>query len=256
MNRIIFTNQKGGVGKTTLTRELGVYLGSIGHRVLLVDCDPQGNLTKSLPVDSQAAGMYELVGGALVEPQSVGLNVDILGGGVRLAALEKQLVGEIDGYQRLRQALAAQVYQEYELVLFDTPPSLGLLTLNAMVAASWVLIPMSASQYSMQGTNDLMSTVSRVKKTFHSDLSILGVVINAAERIPVITQTIRGEIRSAFGELCFATEIPKTIRIEEAIASRQAVVSHSGREWQYLSAQIASLGAELCQRLTGPGATS
>jgi chromosome partitioning protein len=217
--------------------------------VLLVDCDPQGNLTKSLPIDNRVPGVYEFLTGAFVEPQGVEPNVDILGGGVKLSSLEKQLVGEIDGYQRLREALSGEGYQEYDLVLFDTPPSLGMLTLNAMAAAGWVVIPMNPSQYSMQGANDLMNTVSKIKKTFNNELSLLGVVINAVERIPVITQTIRSEIRNAFGSVCFDTEIPKTIRIEEAIASRQAVVSQRGRQWQDLSAQIVSLGNELNQRL-------
>lgn len=248
---IIFTNQKGGVGKTTLTRELGVYLSLTGRRVLLVDCDPQGNLSKSLSCKAGAFGVYEALEGEGGSPQVLDSGIEILSSDARLSALEKRLVGELDGYLRLKDYLSQGQFDAYNYILFDTPPSLGMLTLNALVAARWVIIPMTASQYSMQGTNDLLATVSKVKKTLNPDLDLLGAVLNASDQIPVIARQIRSEIRSGFGSICFETEIGKTIKIEEAIATRLGVMSQAGGQWEKLQRQIANLGVELATRLEG-----
>src|SRR5271157_1085275 len=124
---IVFSNQKGGVGKTTTTRELGIYLAERNYRVLLIDSDPQGNLSKSL-VDVPGFGLYEALTGGDFEPEEVKLNLSLLSGGVKLAGLEKSLIGELDAFTRLKELLEGEVFQTYDFILIDSPPSLGVLT--------------------------------------------------------------------------------------------------------------------------------
>jgi chromosome partitioning protein len=135
--------------------------------------------------------------------------------------------------------------------LIDSPPSLGVLTGNALTASNWLIIPMNPSLYSMQGTNDLMATVSKVRKNFNPGLQLLGVIINAFDSVPSITKQIHGEIREAFGEKVFNTSISRSIRIEEAIASKTGVIFKprvDGRQ-NKAAEEIRSLGEELLIRL-------
>ena len=127
MKTIIFSNQKGGVGKTTLTRELGIYLSSLNNRVLLVDCDPQGNLTKSL-LEGTDGGLYDALTSDGLPPLKLDEKLSLYAGDFRLALLEKSLIGEIDAYSRLRTLLADPVIADFDLIFLDTPPSLGVLT--------------------------------------------------------------------------------------------------------------------------------
>ena len=151
MKRVIFSNQKGGVGKTTLTRELGIYVASCGHRVLLVDCDPQGNLTKSL-LDGSDGGLYDALTRDAFPPLKLDEGLSLYSGDFRLTLLEKSLIGEIDAYSRLRALLADSEVGGFDYIFLDTPPSLGVLTVNALAAATDLVIPMNPSLYSMQGT--------------------------------------------------------------------------------------------------------
>ena len=247
---LIFSNQKGGVGKTTLTREIGVTLAESGKRMLLVDCDPQGNLTKSLVDGSDSGGLYEaLEGRGEIRITELGEHLSLLAGDFRLSLLEKSLIGEIDGYGRLRELLADPRLSSYDLVFLDTPPSLGVLTVNALAAASDLVIPMNPSLYSMQGTNDLLRTVSKVRSSLNPSLSLLGVIVNAFDGVPVISRQIRAEIEASFGDKVFATVLSKSIRLEEAIASRRGVIHQSGA--RRVADEVRALAAELLERLEG-----
>ena len=241
---IALSNQKGGVGKTTCTRELGIYLASTGKRVLVIDTDPQGNLTKSL-LDELEPGLYEALSGNLFTFPVGYPGMHILCGDVRLALLEKSLIGEMDAYTRVREILEHELFQNFDYILFDTPPSLGVLTINALTAAQHVIIPMIPSLYSMQGTNDLMATIAKVKKNFNPGLNLAGVIINAFDSVPVITRQIREEIRSSFGELVFSTVLSKSIRVEEAIASKTGLIDSICK----LKDEVALLGTELMIRV-------
>jgi chromosome partitioning protein len=252
---VIFSNQKGGVGKTTLTREIGVALAQGGRRMLLVDCDPQGNLTKSL-VESADGGLYEGLWAAEVRITEVEERLSLLAGDFRLALLEKSLVGEIDAYSRLRELLAHPRLAAFDLVLLDTPPSLGVLTVNALAAANDLLIPMNPSLYSMQGTNDLLRTVSKVRSSLNPALALLGVIINAYDGVPVITRQIRAEIEESFGEKVFATVLSKSIRLEEAIASRRGVVHQPHAASRRTACEVRALAGELLARLEAEGGGS
>jgi len=249
---VIFSNQKGGVGKTTLTREIGVSLAGSGKRMLLVDCDPQGNLTKSL-VESVDGGLYEALSAAEIRITEVDERLSLLAGDFRLSLLEKSLIGEIDAYSRLREVLADPRLGAFDLILLDTPPSLGVLTVNALAAASDLVIPMNPSLYSMQGTNDLLRTVTKVRATLNPALSLLGVIVNAYDSVPVITRQIRGEIEASFGDKVFATVLSKSIRLEEAIASRRGVIHHSAA--RRTADEVRALAGELLVRLGEPGGT-
>ncbi|MBN1615825.1 MAG: ParA family protein [Spirochaetales bacterium] len=248
MNRILFTNQKGGVGKTTLTREIGLSLGKEGFEVLFVDCDPQGNLSKSLIEENlQAGGLFEALDGDGLELRFVNEHVRLLSGGVKLSLLEKRLLGEVDAYSRLSELFEVEELRRFDFMLIDTPPSLGVLTINALAASEYLVIPMSPALYSMQGTNDLMMTVSKVRKSLNPDLELLGVIINAFDSVPVITRQIRTEIEEAFGEKVFETALSKSIRIEEAIARKKGIAEIDGKH--KIVGEISSIAEELLVRI-------
>ncbi len=244
-HRIVFSNQKGGVGKTTLTRELGLYLASKEKQVLVIDMDPQANLTRSL-TDSEAPGTHEALSGHLYEIIEVQSCLSILCGDIKMATLEKSLIAEIDAYTRMKELFEDDVFNSFEYILIDSPPSLGVLTVNALTAAEHLIIPMNPSLYSMQGTNDLTATVRKVRKSLNPDLKLLGVIINAFDSIPVITRQIKDEIRSSFGDRVFSSVLSKSIKIEEAIASRDGLVSLQNAK---VKDEIILLGEELIQRL-------
>ena len=245
---VIFSNQKGGVGKTTLTRELGIYVASLGHGVLLVDCDPQGNLTKSL-VENTEGGLYEALTGEGLRLTAVDERLSLLAGDFRLALLEKSLIGEIDAYSRLRALFSDSTIAAFDYIFLDTPPSLGVLTVNALAASDHLVVPMNPSLYSMQGTNDLLRTVSKVHANLNPGLSLLGVIINAFDSVPTITRQIRSEIESSFGDKVFTTVLSKSIKLEEAIASRKGVIHHGNLGASRTAAEVKALGNELLSRL-------
>jgi chromosome partitioning protein len=245
---LIFSNQKGGVGKTTLTRELGIYLSTLGHKVLLVDCDPQGNLTKGV-MEGLDGGLFDALSTEGFPPMKLTQTLYLYAGDIRLAVLERNLIGEIDAYTRLRTLLAESFISDYEFVFLDTPPSLGVLTINALTAARHLVVPMSPSLYSMQGTNDLLDTVSKVRANLNPQLRLLGVIINAYDSVPIITRQIRSEIESSFGSKVFHTALSKSIKIEEAIAARQGLAQDNRALGTRARHQVAALGDELLRRL-------
>jgi len=227
MINISFANRKGGVGKTTLTRELGIYLSHTGRSVLLIDLDPQGNLTKSLPVkDTENAAVYDAIEEEAVRPVKVfeGMDLFLLTSDVRLSNLEKTLVGELDGCVRLREALEREDFSGYEYILIDSPPSLGMLSVNALSACKYFVIPMNPAQYTLQGTNDLMATVKKIRKNFNPSLELLGVIVNSFERVPVITREIRQEIEESFGGMVFGEVLSRSVKVEEAISAKLGLV--------------------------------
>ena len=249
---IIFTNQKGGIGKTTCCRELSLYVASLGKKVCIIDSDPQGNLTKSLVAeDDITSGLYEALNNQSYELMQVNTHLRLLAGDRRLASLEKSLVGEMDAFTRLKDLLGNGKFQGSRYIFIDSPPSLGILTGNGLAASTHFVIPMSPALYTLQGTNDLMDTISKVRRNLNPDLKLLGVIINAYDAKPVITRQIKDEITEGFGDIVFSTHLSKTIKIEEAIAQKIGVTELKRLDKSRAREEVAAIGDELLLRLGG-----
>lgn len=246
MKKIIFTNQKGGVGKTTLTRELGIIFSLWGTSVLLVDSDPQGNLTKSC-IDPPETGLYEAFEGEAFAPVNVRPNLTLLAGDARLAALEKRYLGDVDAYGKLSALFDDESLSGFDVVFIDSPPSLSIMTLNGLAAADYFVIPLRPALYSLHGTNDLLASVAKVKKTLNPQLELLGVVVNDFLPGPIISRQLKTEIAEGFGEKIFHTVISRTVKIEEAIASRTGVVETQSK----IASEMTALAEEIRARLEG-----
>jgi len=249
---IIFSNQKGGVGKTTTARETSLYTASLGNKVLIIDSDPQGNLTKSLVFKEDIkTGLFEALREESFDLMQINTNVKLLAGDKRLAGLEKSLVGEMDAFTRLKELLGNGAFKDFQYIFIDSPPSLGILTGNGLAASTHFVIPMSPALYTLQGTNDLMDTVSKVRRNLNPDLKLLGVIINAYDSKPVITRQIKEEITEGFGDIVFSTHLSKTIKIEEAIAQKIGVTELKRLDKSRAREEVAAIGNEFLQRLGG-----
>jgi chromosome partitioning protein len=245
---IIFANQKGGVGKTTSCRELGFYFGSIGKKLLFIDADPQANLTNGLISNDNKYGLFDALTGAEYEFKKVRSNIYILSGDNRLTNLSKSLVGEIDAYTRLKTILEDERFKEFDFIFIDSRPAFDTLTINGLTASTDVIIPMSAAEYTLQGTNDLLESIAKVKKSFNPEINITGVIVNAYDSRPVITREIREEIKDVFKDKVFNTALSKTIKYEEAIAGKLGIIETT--DSIKVKEEIERLGQELLTRLS------
>jgi chromosome partitioning protein len=215
-------NQKGGVGKTTTTINLGAYLAHFGQRVLLVDIDPQANTTSCLGVDKNTVkrGTYEaLLGGAQAGDsvlRNEKLRLSLLPAAPALAGAEVELVNELARETRLKNALAP-LDERYDYILIDCPPSLGLLTLNGMVAAKdGLIIPVQCEYLALEGLSMLMDTVERVRQAVFPKLKVRGVLLTMFDVRTNLSQDVVDEVRKFFGDQVFDAIIPRSIRLAEA----------------------------------------
>ena len=215
-------NQKGGVGKTTTTINLGAYLADLGQRVLLVDLDPQANATSCLGVDKHSvkSGTYEALTETHVAPDSILYNkqfkLSLLPSSPALAGAEVELVNELARESRLKKALAP-IKDRYDYILIDCPPSLGILTLNGMVAAQdGLIIPVQCEYLALEGLGMLMDTIERVRKALSPQLHIRGVLLTMYDTRTNLSQEVVDEVRSHFKKEAFETIIPRSVRLAEA----------------------------------------
>ncbi|MFA6322732.1 MAG: AAA family ATPase [Candidatus Buchananbacteria bacterium] len=249
MARVIsIVNQKGGVGKTTTAINLGAYLAYLGKFVLLVDIDPQANATSSLGIDHNALerGVYHV----LVEPVSFR---DVIQGthhqGYKLAPATPDLAGarvelvSLDSREfRLREKLL-EVKNDYDYIIIDCPPSLDLLTLNGLIAAEEILIPVQAEYMALEGLGQLLNTINLVKENLKPDLKILGAVVTMFDKRNRLSGQVADDLRKNFPHKVFDTVIPRNVRLTEAPSYGQTILSYDsksagGRAYEDLAREI------------------
>ncbi len=216
---IAITNQKGGVGKTTTTVNLSAILADLGQRTLMVDLDPQGNATSGLGLDAGKKSVYEaLMGEAQMSECIEKTDWDRLfaaGSDIRLAGAEPELVNEEQREYHLREALKP-VKDQYDFILIDCPPSLGLLTINALAAADSVLIPIQCEYYALEGVTSLMNTIQRVRRSINTNLVVEGVLLTMLDGRTNLGLQVVDEVKKHFKKQVYATTIPRNIRLGEA----------------------------------------
>ena len=225
-------NQKGGVGKSTTAVNLAAALGSMGKEVLLVDLDPQGNATSGYGIDKRALDgcVYNvLLGETPVEEvilSCVAEGVDILPPTISLAGAEVELVNEMARENRLKNALGS-LRGRYDYILIDCPPSLGLLTINALVAADKLLVPIQCEFYALEGVTKLLDSMKRVKSILNPSLDIFGIVLTMYDSRTNLANQVVNEVRSFFGDAVFETLIPRTVKLSEAPSYGQSILEYA-----------------------------
>lgn len=218
---IAIANQKGGVGKSTTAINLGAGLAFQGERILIVDLDPQGNTSSGLGIDrgSIEASMYDVLVDSMamtdvLEPTSV-RNLHVVPATIELAGAEIELVSVFSREQRLKNALK-EVVDEYDFVLIDCPPSLGLLTINGLAAADEVLIPIQCEYYALEGVSQLTRNIQLVTQNLNPQLEVEGVLLTMYDGRTTLSSDVVEQVRAHFGDTTYRTVIPRTVRLSEA----------------------------------------
>lgn len=248
---IAVVNQKGGVGKTTTAINVAAQLAGPRSTVLLVDLDPQGNATSGLAIPKESATLttYEVLGGQAPLAQAVQkTNVPhlfVLPANSQLAGAEVELVGREHREFALQQALKQGV--TYDYVIIDCPPSLGLLTINALTAANSVLIPVQAEYYALEGLSQLLNTIQAVRGSTNPHLELLGIALTMFDNRNSLSQQVQAEIRNYFGDKLFGTIIPRNVRLAEAPSYGRTIYEHD--RWSKGARAYKSLAKEFKDRL-------
>lgn len=225
---IAIANQKGGVGKTTTAINLSAALAMSDKKVLLIDLDPQAN--SSLTFIDHASidhSIYEMLidsqvdGADFTKPTSLP-GLDILPSTISLAKLEGKLLGEFDAPFRLKDRID-KLIKKYDYIIIDTPPTLGLITVNALVASDYLIVPIQPSYFALEGTDDLLETVEKVRARPNPNLQVLGVLITLLDKRTTLAKDIQDQIRQVFGDKVFRTVISKSVRLEESPAYKECI---------------------------------
>jgi chromosome partitioning protein len=216
---IVFVNQKGGVGKTTSAINLGAYLALAGKRTLLVDFDPQANLTSGLGRKPGSRGIYDVISGRatlkeIIQPSKIEW-LDLASSSIDLSGATVELVDQPDRNEYLKRALAT-VTSEYDFILIDCPPSLGILTLNGLVAADEVLVPLQCEYFALEGLSLILQTVSLVQKGMNTSLKICGILFTMYDSRTKLAQEVVQQVSDYFKDKVFRTIVPRNVRLSEA----------------------------------------
>lgn len=222
MIRIAVANQKGGVGKTTTAINLATALAATGSRVLLLDSDPQGNASTGLGIgpDARKRSIYDVLLGqsgiadAMLTTRVPGL--DLVAATQDLSGAEIELADLSDRARKLDQAFDAAAERRWDVCLIDCPPSLGLLTLNALVASQYLLVPLQCEFFALEGMSQLLRTVERVRERFNPGLALLGVALTMYDRRNRLSEQVADDVRAVMGKLVFDTVVPRNVRLSEA----------------------------------------
>jgi chromosome partitioning protein len=229
---LAIVNQKGGVGKTTTAVNVSAALASLGHRVLLVDLDPQGNSTSGVGISRAdlRMSMYDvLIGGDpmfhVIQRTAVE-RLDLAPSDVRLAGAEVELVPKIAREMKLKNAARA-VLEMYDVLIVDCPPSLGLLTVNALTAANGCLIPMQCEYYALEGISSLLTTIELIRRHLNQELRITGVLLTMVDVRTRLSEQVADEVRRHFGGQVFEAVIPRSVRLAEAPSHGQPIFAYA-----------------------------
>lgn len=231
---LAITNQKGGVGKTTTSVNLGACLAHLGKKVLLIDIDPQGNATSGVGIDKGDLdkSIYDVLvddvaADAVIQQTKVD-NLDLLPSTIQLAGAEIELVSTISREIRLQRALA-KIEQHYDYIIIDCPPSLGLLTLNALTASDSVLIPVQCEYYALEGLSQLLNTVRLVQKHLNKNLMIDGVLLTMFDARTNLGIQVIEEVKKYFQDKVYNTIIPRNVRLSEAPSHGEPIIAYDSK---------------------------